>query len=73
MQRSSLRTALPFFILMASVGPDRVEDIGDGSAGTGLPGTGGISVYDPTNGTVSWGDVYYGLGCQFDVHQKAKF
>lgn len=59
-------------ILMASVGPDRVEDIGDGSAGTGLPGQSGIVQYDPTNGTVSWGDVYYGLGCQFDVQLKAQ-
>jgi hypothetical protein len=54
-------------VLMASVGPDKVEDVSDGTAaGTGMGRT-GIWVYDPTNGTVSWGDIYYALGRGFDV------
>ena len=57
-------------ILMCSVGPDRVEDIADGTAG-GMGATGGMTIYDPTNGTVSWGDIYYGLpGVGFDIQTK---
>jgi len=58
-------------ILMASVGPDKVEDVSDGdAAGQGI-GTGGITIYDATNGTVSWGDIYYGLpGVAFDGMQE---
>jgi len=48
-------------ILMCGVGPDKVEDISDGTAGGGGIGRQGITPYDPTNGTVSWGDIYYGL------------
>ena len=59
-------------VLMASVGPDRVEDVADGSAGgPGLPGSRDLTIYDPTNGTVSWGDIYYGLpGHGFDLQNK---
>jgi len=59
-------------ILMASVGPDRVEDIADGTAGGGgIASSSGITIYDPTNGTVSWGDIYYGLpGVGFDIQSK---
>ena len=58
-------------ILMASVGPDAVEDVADGTAGGGGIGTPGLSIYDPTNGTVSWGDIYYALpGINFDLAQK---
>ena len=59
-------------VLMASVGPDKVEDVDDGSAGgPGMPGNRGMTIYDPTNGTVSWGDIYYGLpGAAFDLHNK---
>jgi hypothetical protein len=56
---------------MASVGPDFVEDISDGTAGGGLRGNQGMTLYDPTNGTISWGDIYYGLpGTGFDLHNK---
>lgn len=58
-------------ILMASVGPDCVEDVADGTAagpGMGVPG---LSIYDPTNGTVSWGDIYYGIpGIGFDLARR---
>jgi prepilin-type N-terminal cleavage/methylation domain-containing protein len=55
-------------VLMASVGPDKVEDVSDGSAGGTGVGIVGMVIYDPTNGTVSWGDVYYGIpGFGFDV------
>ena len=58
-------------ILMASVGPDCVEDISDGTAvGTAGRGIGGMCQYDPTNGTISWGDIYYGMGVGFDVSSK---
>jgi len=58
-------------ILMASVGPDKVEDVSDGSAGTGLPGSSNLTIYDPTNGTVSWGDILYGLpGFGFELQDK---
>lgn len=54
-------------ILMASVGPDKVEDVADGTAAGAGIGRPGICPYDPTNGTVSWGDIYYGLpGVGFD-------
>jgi len=58
-------------ILMASVGPDRVEDAADGSAaGSGI-GIRGLIPYDPINGTVSWGDIYYVLpGVGFDIWPK---
>lgn len=53
-------------ILMAGVGPDAVEDVSDGTAGAG--GRAGIWLYDPTNGTISWGDIYYAMpGRGFDV------
>jgi len=49
-------------ILMGSTGPDGVEDVSDGlQAGRGMDGVAGLVIYDPTNGTVSWGDIYYGL------------
>jgi prepilin-type N-terminal cleavage/methylation domain-containing protein len=58
-------------IMIASVGPDRVEDVDDGSAGGAGIGTRGLIPYDPTNGTVSWGDIYYGMpGTGFDVSSK---
>ena len=59
-------------VLMASCGPDRVEDVADGSAGGGgLPGSRDLTMYDPTNGTVSWGDIYYGLpGFGFEIQNK---
>ena len=54
-------------ILMASVGPDQVEDCGNASEGQGMAREKGIVPYDPTNGTVSWGDIYYCLpGGSFD-------
>ena len=57
-------------ILMASVGPDKVEDVADGTAGGPGVGTQGLTLYDPTNGTVSWGDIYYALpGLGFDLQQ----
>jgi len=57
-------------ILMCSVGPDRVEDIHDASAG-GMGGSSGITLYDATNGTISWGDIYYGVpGVGFDIQGK---
>ena len=46
-------------LLMASVGPDKVEDVSDGTAAGSNVGRTGIWIYDPTNGTVSWGDIYY--------------
>jgi type II secretory pathway pseudopilin PulG len=58
-------------VLTASVGPDCVEDVSDGTAGTGLPGQTGIVFYDPTNGTVSWGDIYRGVPGDFDLFHKA--
>lgn len=58
-------------ILIASVGPDCVEDISDGTAiGTAGRGVGGMCQYDPSNGTISWGDIYYGMGVGFDVSAK---
>jgi len=58
-------------VLMASVGPDKVEDIANGDAGRPMPGSQGMTIYDPTNGTVSWGDIYYGLpGVGFDLYHK---
>jgi prepilin-type N-terminal cleavage/methylation domain-containing protein len=60
-------------ILMASVGPDRVEDVADGTAGGfgNAGGQTGMVIYDPTNGTVSWGDIYYGLpGIGFENMQQ---
>jgi len=63
----TLATKYGVEVLMASVGPDKVEDVSDGTAaGTGV-GRGGIYIYDPTNGTVSWGDIYYAMGRGFDV------
>jgi type II secretion system protein G len=56
-------------VLMASVGPDAVEDVSDGDALSF--GRAGMVIYDPTNGTVSWGDIYYGIpGIGFDLQQK---
>jgi len=48
-------------ILTCSVGPDGVEDCADGTQPGTWDGVPGIIPYDPTNGTVSWGDIYYGL------------
>ncbi len=45
-------------LLMAGVGPDKVEDMSNGDAWVGVPNNKGIVPYDPTNGTVSWGDIY---------------
>ena len=60
-------------ILMASVGPDRVEDVSDGTAG-GSIGFAGLILYDPSNGTVSWGDIYYGIpGLAYDIQSKIKY
>jgi len=58
-------------VVLASVGPDNVEDVSDGTAAGALVGRSGMVLYDPTNGTVSWGDIYYGLpGTGFDMQQK---
>jgi len=58
-------------VLMASVGPDRVEDVSDGTAASPMPGVQGMAIYDPTNGTVSWGDIYYALpGMGFELQNK---
>jgi prepilin-type N-terminal cleavage/methylation domain-containing protein len=61
-------------VLMAGVGPDCVEDVSDGTA-WGIPvgrgASSGLMIYDPTNGTMSSGDIYYGLpGTGFDIQQK---
>ena len=56
-------------ILTAGVGPDGVEDIGDGTAGQG--GVAGMVFYDPTNGTVSWGDIFYGVPGAFDIYHRS--
>jgi len=57
-------------VLICGVGPDGVEDVSDGVQGDRptVPGAAGMMFYDPTNGTISWGDVYYGLpGAGFDI------
>jgi prepilin-type N-terminal cleavage/methylation domain-containing protein len=60
-------------VLMASCGPDRVEDVSDGVQPGNFSATGGIIPYDPTNGTMSWGDIYYALGVGIEgVYQKAQ-
>jgi len=61
-------------VLMAGVGPDLVEDVSDGTA-WGIPvgqgSSSGLMIYDPTNGTMSSGDIYYALpGTGFDLQQK---
>ncbi len=51
-------------VLMAGVGPDGIEDVSDGTQSGWAPGQGsqsGLCLYDPTNGSLSWGDIYYGL------------
>ena len=48
-------------VLMMSSGPDLVEHAGDGPQPGTMDGVRGLVIYDPTNGTVSWGDIYYGV------------
>ena len=58
-------------VLMASVGPDCVEDVADGRQYGQQVGVQGLVIYDPTNGTMSWGDIYYGMpALGFDLQQK---
>lgn len=62
------------YVLMAGVGPDGVEDVSDGTQQSWTAGRGadsGLRIYDPTNGTISWGDIYYGLpGTGFELQSK---
>jgi len=48
-------------VLIMSSGPDLVEHAGDGPQPGTMAGASGLVIYDATNGTVSWGDIYYGV------------